>query len=275
MGKNAKKEKENYESEKILKRCENALKENVSDFYNIPPLNYTGKTTDTKPRLFNEVIAEYLTKNISEFDRIPQIRRENSYIVNGHKGEQDGNQPKEKNENRQEEHIALRMYDKEYDCIGKIVDYQVPLKDYTTENNEVKVGKIDMLSVKGDKIYIIELKKPNTTETLLRCILEGYTYYKRLDKGKLINDMKEKGKLNKEIDNYKFVIAPLFFKGDENQPYKEVKEKEKRKALFEFIKELKKHEKEYEKDKANQYFYGVELYCLDGEGPNYTCLSIK
>lgn len=269
--------KEKYDKETILKRCENALKEKASDFYNIDPINYTGATSDTDD-LYTEVIAEWLNNKIDRFDTIPIVTREQSYLVKSHNGEtsQKGNDVVK----REEEHIAKWMYKNSYANIGKVIDYQVPLKDYTTENNEIKVGKIDLLAVNEDKntIYIIELKRPKTNETLLRCILEGYTYYKRLNKKKLLEDMKRQKKLNKDIENYKIILSPLFFKyEDENkneksQPYKEVEEREFRPKLFEFIKQLVKHEKEYEKKNSICFFGGVEPYYLEeSEEKTYSC----
>ena len=61
---------------------------------------------------------------------------------------------------------------------GKILDYQVPLKNKSTDKG---LGKIDLISVKesskpGTKIiYFLELKKDNSKETLLRCLLEVYS----------------------------------------------------------------------------------------------------
>ncbi|WP_051200666.1 hypothetical protein [Butyrivibrio sp. XPD2002] len=68
-----------------------------------------------------------------------------------------------------------------FDGIGKIIDYQTPLKDKQIS----KAGKIDLLSVNEDIMYILELKKPDNRETMLRCILECYTYYKIVDQNNL------------------------------------------------------------------------------------------
>lgn len=70
------------------------------------------------------------------------------------------------------------------DLIGMIEDYQTPLK--STADDEA--GKIDLLSFDGQVMRILELKKPDSKETMLRCVLEGFTYMRTADCGKLISD---------------------------------------------------------------------------------------
>ncbi len=93
--------------------------------------------------------------------------------------------------NRKEEILAkLLFYQGNVDGLGYIFDYQTPLK--ATQNDSY--GKIDLLGYnKDDKCYsVIELKyRPSgSEETLLRCVLEAYTYYRLLDI-KQINSAKE------------------------------------------------------------------------------------
>ena len=93
--------------------------------------------------------------------------------------------------NRKEEILAkLLFYQREVAGLGYIFDYQTPLKE--TRNDSY--GKIDLLGYNtDDKCYsVIELKyRPSgSEETLLRCVLEAYTYYRLLDI-KQINSAKE------------------------------------------------------------------------------------
>ena len=71
-----------------------------------------------------------------------------------------------------------------YDFIGKIIDYQTPLKNKRTD----VAGKIDLLSYDGKTLYVLELKKPDSKESMLRCVLEGFTYMKTADNKKLLKD---------------------------------------------------------------------------------------
>ena len=61
-----------------------------------------------------------------------------------------------------------------------------PLKD----NYEEHRYKVDLISYNEDTkiLYLIELKYEGNKETLLRTILESYTYYRIIDKPKLIKD---------------------------------------------------------------------------------------
>ncbi len=87
--------------------------------------------------------------------------------------------------------VALRNSDEKY-CLGKIIDYEIPLKEKMSD----KLGKIDIISVdsNGQSVRLIELKikNKNGDETLLRALLEIYTYYKLIDcsgsKIKLLED---------------------------------------------------------------------------------------
>ena len=92
--------------------------------------------------------------------------------------------------------------------LGKILDYQTPLKNKQTD----KAGKVDLVSYNSNKkkIYFIELKWETATDTLLRCILEAYTYSKIVDKKKLIEDFNKDGKI-KIDENAKIVPCVLIF----------------------------------------------------------------
>ena len=63
-------------------------------------------------------------------------------------------------------------------------------------------------------LRLIELKAPKSKETLLRCVLEIYTYYKTVDMDELLRSYGLDGKC-KEVR-----ICPLFFKGStQNNEY--------------------------------------------------------
>ena len=156
------------------------------NFYKRKVVNYRGKTSDSKD-YYTEVVAEWILKNIYLFDYIKPITREKSYKVDSHDGIIKNEESK-----REEEKIAMKLFDlsqnqrKVFDVIGKIIDYQTPLKDIQTD----KAGKIDLLAYnKKEKILrILELKRPGSKETMLRCVLEAYTYSKVVDKAKLLKD---------------------------------------------------------------------------------------
>ena len=167
----------------------NEILEEIQDmvnFYKRKVVNYRGKTSDSKD-YYTEVVAEWILKNIYLFDYIKPITREKSYKVDSHDGIIKNEESK-----REEEKIAMKLFDlsqnqgKVFDIIGKIIDYQTPLKNVQTDD----VGKIDLLAYNESKktLRILELKKPDSKETMLRCVLEAYTYLKVVDKAKLLKD---------------------------------------------------------------------------------------
>lgn len=169
-----------YTREQIIKMCDEAMK-TPSSFYKEDFINYSGRTAEGE--LYNEIVAEYVCKHLKEFvGGIKKITRENSYKTASHTGEHIPS------DSRQEEKIAVEIFNqKHFDYIGEVIDYQTPLKNKRDEDNK-GAGKIDLLAYDDQKLYILELKKPDSEETMLRCVLEGFTYLKTLDAEKLLAD---------------------------------------------------------------------------------------
>lgn len=173
-----------YTKTEILEKSEKAFK-NVSTFYQADVINYRGVTSDTG-ELYNEIVAGFVLDNLDEFvSGIKQIQREISYKTVSHTGN------KIPDDRRMEEKIAVEIFnmsqkeDVVFKHIGKIIDYQTPLKNTAKD----EAGKIDLLAYDGKTLRILELKKPDSTETMLRCVLEGFTYMQTIkDKKKLLSD---------------------------------------------------------------------------------------
>ena len=171
-----------YSRADILQKCQVAF-DDIKTFYKQPFINYNGRTDDTG-EYYTEVVADFLCSNLSAYiNGIPQITREASYKTAVHDGAFDADTP------REEEKIAMEMFKQSktgvhYDYIGNIIDYQTPLKNKRTD----VAGKIDLLSYDGKTLYILELKKPDSEESMLRCVLEGFTYMQTVNKNKLLND---------------------------------------------------------------------------------------
>ena len=152
----------------------------AANFYKSAVVNYKGKVTGSKD-LYSEVIAETLINDnfIKDWLNLIPVRPEHFKINHPNTDE---NVDALKITNRKEEILAkLLFYQGNVDGLGYIFDYQTPLK--ATQNDSY--GKIDLLGYnKDDKCYsVIELKyRPSgSEETLLRCVLEAYTYYRLLD----------------------------------------------------------------------------------------------
>ena len=174
-----------YSKDEIIKMMEEA-KSDMKNFYKKEFVNYSGETSDTK-EYYTEIIAEWLLDNFYLFDTIKMISRESSYNVKTHDGK-----IKDEKSNREEEKIAMELFDYSqnkgvtFDIIGKIIDYQTPLKNVQKDD----VGKIDLLAYNENEktLRILELKRPDSKETMLRCVLEAYTYLKIVDKAKLLKE---------------------------------------------------------------------------------------
>lgn len=225
-----------YTRETVINKCQKAF-EDIKTFYKQPFVNYNGKTTDTN-EYYTEVISDFLINNLDEYiNGIPKITREKTYRTLTHTGNIDLSTP------REEERIAIEMFNqsktgKKYSFIGEILDYQTPLKNKKTD----VAGKIDLLSYDGNCLRILELKKPFSDETMLRCVLEGYTYLKTVDIAKLLDNFELPA-------NTKTVASPFVFKY--GKQYREMFEN--RPHLFELM-EMLESKPYYIMKQNNLYF---------------------
>lgn len=161
----------------------------VANFYKAPIVNYKGYINGSK-NLYSEIIAKTLVSEdlVKEWDKLKPVRP--NHFDTDHTPTQ--------NElsitNRKEEILAkLLFYQGEVKNLGYIFDYQTPLKKARSDS----YGKIDLLGYNTDDKYysVIELKyRPSgSDETLLRCVLEAYTYYKLLDLDQIVSTDSHEG----------------------------------------------------------------------------------
>jgi hypothetical protein len=124
-----------------------------------------------------------------------------------------------------EQNLAKLLYLNDFiPRLGNIIDYQVPLREKKSD----KIGAIDLVSYSENqrRFSLIELKynPVGSSESLLRCVLEAYTYYKFWDKNRFIEDFKEnypdnlKGNASRRHrlnfdPNAKFELVILFGEG--------------------------------------------------------------
>lgn len=152
----------------------------AANFYKSAIVNYKGYVKGSKD-LYSEVIAETLVTDgfIKDWLNLIPVRPEHFKINHSNEHEK---LDALKITNRKEEILAkLLFYQGNIDGLGYIFDYQTPLK--ASKNDSY--GKVDLLGYNNsDECYsVIELKyRPSgSDETLLRCVLEAYTYYRLLD----------------------------------------------------------------------------------------------
>ena len=127
-----------------------------------------------------------------------------------------------------EENFAKRLTGLKLPEIGEVIDYQVPLKNTSTDKG---VGKIDLISYNEETktFHLIELKYISNKETLLRAILEVYTYSQKVDQVKLIADyIKDykfkKSKTIKDVNPNDYNIVPSVLLSEDCIPIKELEE---------------------------------------------------
>ena len=169
----------------------------AANFYKAPIINYkghvTGKSKVNNTR-YSEVIADTLVSKgyIKTWLELQPLRP--NHFDTGHNHSENVDMNKLQISNRKEEILAkLLFYQREVKDLGYIFDYQTPLKKVRSNS----YGKIDLLGYNSkDKCYsIIELKyRPSgSDETLLRCVLEAYTYYKLFDLNQIESTQNHKG----------------------------------------------------------------------------------
>lgn len=216
--------KRSYSKDEIITELEKELKDikKLKKLYDADCIKRKGTTAKSK-ELYSEIIAKKLMEgNIREkLDKMPSITRNKSYYTENHCNIEI------KENNRKEENFAKRITGMELGTLGLIIDYQIPLKDNLGNKG---LGKIDLISYnkKNKNLFLIELKYENNKETLLRAVLEIYTYYKIVDEKKLKKDFLEREFLGC-VDPDEITILPAVLLDPKCNAYKELKEMEDRK----------------------------------------------
>ena len=201
---------------------------NWSSLYKSDALNYSGDTaptdTDNGGECDTEVAAEWIYDHFAELsDGILQVERkwregcqpEKPYSTISHLEIRRNESPSATDQNS-EAYIEQLLYIAEKGLnwdIGTILDHQIPLSNLDDDS----LGEIDLLSCRGNIMYILELKKAdNKNDSLLHCIMQAYTYYKTI---------KDKSAFKKSFmpdsSNIQLALAPLFFEG--SRPDEEIK----------------------------------------------------
>ena len=167
-----------YTKAETLSMAEEAVK-SIDTFYKQNLVKYTG-TAFHENEFYTEIIAAFLLERLELFECIPAIHRKSSYRVTGHDGV-----AQNPNSNQKEAHLAYDLFRKgDVPGLGRVLDYQVPLKDIQKN----RAGKIDLVADDGSFFYLLELKRESNKETLLRCVLEILTYWYTVDQPKLLKD---------------------------------------------------------------------------------------
>ena len=197
---NVKKQKTCYTEEELkLIVAENTTKENLRYLYDEPYVKKYRYIKHSKTKTHYDVIAEQLLKleqnqGLENFfqDRIKTIKRKvrknNNmiYLTESHNAQKEKEKALSHKKPLTEKWLAKSMLKNQYKYIGEIIDYEIPINEKDSDG----AGKIDLLAYNRNtnSIFIIELKKENSTETILRAILEICTYYYQIDRDQLIKE---------------------------------------------------------------------------------------
>jgi len=199
----------------------------IERLYRQKLLNWKGIAKDDN-RTYSKIIAEELLKKdiIRKIESIKPINRQD-YCVRSHDG-------RITNTYRQEENFCKKVWvycnktGKNLNLLGKAFDYQVPLKSIQADD----AGKIDLVSYnkESNRIYLIEVKKQDSKETILRCVFEIATFYQLLNKENFIGSYKELENFNTN-DIKKTVL--IFKKSSQYQEVQHLKNNPNLKKLIE------------------------------------------
>lgn len=189
--------------------------QNIENLYKSRCVNWKGITSDTN-EFYSEIIAHELLRDINKFDNISNVTRKETYYRENHCNIKIDICKS----NRVEENFAKRLTGLTLENIGLIKDYQIPLKDTREDKG---LGKIDLISFNEETktMYLIELKYEGNSDTLLRASLESYTYYKIVDKAKLINDCFNS---HTQMEKSEIIIKPAVIVVPKCQAYDELEE---------------------------------------------------
>lgn len=161
------------------------LRSNLSKALSEPESLYQKSFVNWKGCIQNsgEFYTEIISKELlhQEID-IKRIVRKRKYLSVNTRSIHSGSS------NRLEERFAKLLHRENLDGLGEVFDYQIPLKDVQSRN----AGKIDLVTKTNENIFLVELKGPlNRKDTLLRSVLEAWTYSKQIGPG-FLQECKEK-----------------------------------------------------------------------------------
>lgn len=205
----------------------------------------TEKDTDDISKSQTEIVAKWLCSPISTRSTKSGDKTSNFKVFSGNiprffRGEDDKRRSynmikshsashKTKGKPTDERQLAIKMLKSNRllrpSPIGTIIDREVPLYDHKYQ----QTAEIDLISYDEatNRLYLLELKRPNSKETLLRCILEIFTYFKTIgDKAKFLRDFTNESSPNHYIKGInsktKFVLCPMIF-NDAGRPMRDFK----------------------------------------------------
>lgn len=190
-----------------------------TSFYQIHALNYQGVSYEGKR--YSEDLASYILKYLAE-GKLKELLLEKSHMESEKEFEKGPIHEKSQTYNpkskRNEEKIAKRLMEQEtvkvsqYEKDTKVVDYQVPVNRVWHSSE----GKVDLVLANGKETIIGELKDEDSKESLLRAMIEIYTY-----KLKIESCPSAKKRFEDCYHHSTIQPAVLFFADEASLPYRD------------------------------------------------------
>jgi len=128
-------------------------------------------------------IADIIVNNFHLINIVKKNLRQNNFKIDGHCGQAQLSTPiAQFTEKRFLRALFNFTNEQPIEFLGFVIDYETPLKASKGANH----GNIDLLAQNNNNLFIIEAKKHNSSESILKAILEAYVY------SKLVNSVKER-----------------------------------------------------------------------------------
>ena len=205
----------NYTEKDIRTEMYNIFKQSsninlIQMFYQKQYVISPNNTNDSKKVRYSKIVADELCKDsfkkLNQFYRIPTITRKDSYKSSEHTSSA-------LKASIPEKAICKAMYGQNFKYIGKIIDFETPISRY----NDDGFAGFDLLSQNDEteEIFLLEVKKPDSPETFLRCVLEVMTYYFTIDHTLLKHDFGIS-------QDYTIIPATLIF--NYSKPYQDMED---------------------------------------------------
>ncbi len=157
-----------------------------------------------------QILKEHFTELEDNFNNCSKNNcRENNFCQDGHDGCANIKSNEEKFTEKRMCYALYNAYNKEpFGVLGKIIDYEVPLKKDLRD----KKGKIDLLGYdeSSGSLNIIEVKQPNSNESILKAILEVFVYSKLVQEVKK-NFVKEYNEFIKDKEDSISIPKEIIF----------------------------------------------------------------
>ena len=134
-------------------------------------------------KFYSDDIANIIVNDFHHINLVKKDLRQNNFKIDDHCGQaQLSTDIKQITEKRFLRALFNFANEKPLKFIGKVIDYEVPLK----EKRGAQHGDIDLLAFNNNNLFVIEAKKHNSSESILKAILEAYVY------SKLVHSVKER-----------------------------------------------------------------------------------